>query len=118
MNDKTPKRLRYLRERKGLAQKYVAEKIGVKNNTLSGYESGRREPDSDTLSRLADFYEVTTDFLLGRSDEPSLTEKEYYEALAEYRELIEILEHMPEEKRERNLQRIRDFVKGISEADK
>ncbi|GAK12206.1 helix-turn-helix domain-containing protein [Geomicrobium sp. JCM 19039] len=64
----TAKRLRHLRETRGLSQTFVAEKIGVKNNTLSGYESGRREPDSTTLNKLADFYEVTSDYLLGRSD--------------------------------------------------
>lgn len=59
------KRLRLLREKSGLSQKFVAEKIGVKNNTLSGYESGNREPDSEILTKLADFYEVSTDYLHG-----------------------------------------------------
>lgn len=62
------KRLRLLREKSGLSQKFVAEQIGVKNNTLSGYESGNREPDSETLTKLADYYEVSTDYLHGRSD--------------------------------------------------
>lgn len=64
------KRLKQLREKSGLQQKFVADKIGVKNNTLSGYESGNREPDSQTLTKLADFYEVTTDYLHGRTDDP------------------------------------------------
>ncbi|ARK32182.1 helix-turn-helix domain-containing protein [Halalkalibacter krulwichiae] len=71
MSEVLGKRIKYLRDRSGLAQKYVAEKIGVKNNTLSGYESGRREPDSETLRKLADFFEVTTDYLLGRTDKPT-----------------------------------------------
>mgnify|MGYP005750450845 CR=1 FL=1 len=71
MSEIMGKRLKYLREKSGFAQKFVAEKIGVKNNTLSGYESGRREPDSETLRKLADFYEVTTDYLHGRTDTPT-----------------------------------------------
>jgi HTH-type transcriptional regulator, competence development regulator len=67
MSELLGKRLKYIREKKGYAQKFVAEKIGIKNNTLSGYESGRREPDSDTLRKLAQFYEVTTDYLIGVS---------------------------------------------------
>jgi len=67
------KRLKALREKKGISQKFVATKIGVNNSTLSGYESGYREPDGETLSRLADFYEVTTDYLLGRSNNSQLS---------------------------------------------
>jgi HTH-type transcriptional regulator, competence development regulator len=68
MSEILGKRLKYIREKKGYAQKFVAEKIGIKNNTLSGYESGRREPDSDTLRKLAQFYEVSTDFIIGVSN--------------------------------------------------
>lgn len=68
MSELLGRRLKALREKKGISQKFVASKIGVNNSTLSGYESGYREPDGETLSRLADFYEVTTDYLLGRSD--------------------------------------------------
>lgn len=41
MSDKLSKRLKNLRESKGYLQKYVADKIGVKSNTLSGYENGQ-----------------------------------------------------------------------------
>lgn len=59
------KRLKAVRERKGMAQKFVASKLDIKPNTLSGYESGRREPDASTLKSLAKFYEVSVDYLLG-----------------------------------------------------
>jgi HTH-type transcriptional regulator, competence development regulator len=71
MSEILGKRLKYIRDKKGVSQTFVAGKIGVKNNTLSGYESGRREPDSETLRKLAEFYEVSTDYLLGVSDTPS-----------------------------------------------
>lgn len=70
MSEIMGKRLRYLRDKRGLAQKFVAESIGIKNNTLSGYEAGDREPNSLILGKLAKFYEVTTDYLIGVTDSP------------------------------------------------
>jgi len=61
-------RLKHLRTIKGLSQKFVAEKIGVKNNTLSGYESGRREPDATTLAKIAELYEVSIDYIVTGKD--------------------------------------------------
>jgi transcriptional regulator with XRE-family HTH domain len=59
------KRLRYLRDKRGLSQKFVAEKFGIANNTLSGYEAGDRKPSPELIAKFAEFYEVTTDYLLG-----------------------------------------------------
>lgn len=56
-----------LRESRGLTMKSVAESIGVKPDTYRNYETGRFQPNFDTLSKLADFYGVSTDYLLGRS---------------------------------------------------
>ena len=112
------KRLRYLREKHNLSQLALAKKLNMPNQNVSNYEREFREPDYDTLQKFADYFNVTTDYLLGRSDEPGLTEGEYREALKEYDELIKILESIPEEKRERYMQRIRDFAQGLSNADK
>lgn len=48
-------------------QGYVAEKIGVARVTYTGYENGTKQPPLETVNKLADFFEVTTDYLLGRS---------------------------------------------------
>ncbi|GGB61324.1 HTH-type transcriptional regulator Xre [Lentibacillus populi] len=58
-------RIKYLREKKDYSQKQVADALGISNVQLSRYESGDRKPDPDTIRMLADFYEVTTDYLLG-----------------------------------------------------
>lgn len=76
MNITLSNRLKRLREKSGLAQKFVAAKLDIKPNTLSGYESGRREPDTTTLKALADFYDVSTDYLLG---DDNVESKDYYE---------------------------------------
>lgn len=63
-------RLRLLRELKNYTQKHAAETLGIDNVYLSRYESGTRRPDYETLVKLADFYEVRTDYLLGRDELP------------------------------------------------
>ncbi|WP_237648705.1 helix-turn-helix domain-containing protein [Sediminibacillus terrae] len=62
------KRLRYLREREGLSQLSLAKKLQIPNQNISNYERGFRQPDYETLQKMADFFDVTTDYLLGRSD--------------------------------------------------
>ncbi len=71
-----PKRLKKLREEHGYLQKFVADKLGIRSNTLSGYENGSRSPDPEMLLALSELYNVTTDYLLGKSDDPNLTEKD------------------------------------------
>jgi len=58
-------RLTMLREEKGYMQRDVAWKLEMAANTLSGYERNLRKPDSETLIKLARFYNVSTDYLLG-----------------------------------------------------
>lgn len=88
MGTKLSKRLRFIRDQRGLSQKFVAEKIGVRNNTLSGYESGRREPDAATLEKLADLYQVSVDYLLGRTDKQKYDESNEYDPVAELKQYL------------------------------
>ncbi|UKS25059.1 helix-turn-helix domain-containing protein [Paenibacillus sp. HWE-109] len=53
-----------LREKTGLTQKDLATKLGIARTTYSGYENGAREPDLETLKRIADYFDVTLDYLL------------------------------------------------------
>lgn len=61
-------RLSALREEKGLTQKKLAKLLNMSNGTISNYENNVHFPDPNTLCRLADFYNVTTDYLLGRTN--------------------------------------------------
>ncbi|WP_117168841.1 helix-turn-helix domain-containing protein [Paraliobacillus sediminis] len=65
------KRLRELRNEKKLTQSELGKIINVSKVSVSGYESGDRTPDTDNLRRLADYFGVTSDYLLGRSDNPN-----------------------------------------------
>src|SRR5690625_7428075 len=99
-----PKRLRELREEKGYLQKFVADKIGVRSNTLSGYENGTRSPDPEMIKKLADLYGVTTDYLLGHEtkDINDMTEEEIDEEIKEImQEVIVRYKKEKENKREK-----------------
>jgi DNA-binding GntR family transcriptional regulator/DNA-binding XRE family transcriptional regulator len=61
-----PIRLKEARKAANLNQKEAAAKIGISNGSLSLYEKGDRDPNPDILSRLADLYSVSVDWLLGR----------------------------------------------------
>ncbi len=61
-------RLKDLREDSDLKQKEIAEFLHVKQNTYSQYENGQRQLPIDVLIKLAKYYNVTTDYLLGLSD--------------------------------------------------
>lgn len=65
------KRLKQARERKKLSQIEAAKLLGISNGTLSGYERNYRDPDTNVLEKMADLYEVSTDYLLGRTDDPA-----------------------------------------------
>ena len=58
-----------LRKKKHLTQEGVAEGTGIVLRSYRRYESGEREPVASTLIKLADFYDVTIDYLVGRTDE-------------------------------------------------
>lgn len=60
--------LRQLRSERGLKQKVVAKRIGVTEREYGHYETGYRKPKIETLIKLADFYKVSIDYLVGRSD--------------------------------------------------
>ena len=61
-----PDRLRQLRERRGVASYVVSELCGLGRDTLRRYEQGTQAPGAEALAALADYYGVTTDWLLGR----------------------------------------------------
>lgn len=58
-------KLRMLIEERGITQKQVAVDLSMAASTMGGYVQGNSEPDFDTLVRLADYFEVSTDYLLG-----------------------------------------------------
>lgn len=61
-------RLKQLRKQSNLTQEEFATKISKTRSTIAGYETERKEPDYETLKAIADFFNVSIDYLLGRTD--------------------------------------------------
>lgn len=65
-------RLQELRKSKGISQLKLAMDLNMNQNSISRYESGVREADYATLIKLADYFNVSIDYLLERTDNPTL----------------------------------------------
>lgn len=97
------KRLAQLRKEKKLTQRELSKELNISNSSLALYETEKRQPDYNTLNKLADYFDVSTDYLLGRTivrkpvdtiafhslDDDDLTE-EGKEELAKLRELVKL----------------------------
>ncbi len=65
-------RLKQLREEHGMDREQLAARLGMSYSTVAKYEAGTRFPDQQTLLKLAEIFNVSTDYLLGRSDSDEL----------------------------------------------
>lgn len=68
MNTIFCKRLKELRIEKGLKQEEIATKLGVTQRKVSYWETGKIEPDLLHLGKIAEFFDVSVDYLLGRKE--------------------------------------------------
>lgn len=102
-----PQRLKQVRERRGLTQRQLAAILSVSPSTIALYETGDRKPDPAMLRKLADVLGCTTDFLLGRVDNPDEYLK-YNGTLAAHR-TDDPLKELPEEAR-RSLEEFQEYI--------
>ncbi len=65
-------RLKELRKSRGISQLKLAMDLSMNQNSISRYETGEREADYATLIRLADYFHVSIDYLLERTDDPRM----------------------------------------------
>ncbi|WP_458407210.1 helix-turn-helix domain-containing protein [Anaerotignum sp.] len=70
MMSRFPERLRQLRKSGNISQQKLGTYLNYGYTAIANYESGRNEPSFDTLMKIAIFFDVTVDYLLGLSDEP------------------------------------------------
>ena len=59
-----------MRQKSNIKQTAIAEMLGVLPRTIRFYESGEREPNIESIKKLANFFNVSADYLLGLSDNP------------------------------------------------
>jgi len=85
------KRLIELRKEKGLMQSELASLLEKGRSTVSGYETEGKEPDYDKLCFLAEYFGVTTDYLLGRDDERTPAASLFYNDTQKFREHFNML---------------------------
>lgn len=65
-------RLKQLRKQRGISQLKLAMDLNMNQNSISRYETGEREADYATLIRFADYFNVSIDYLLERTDNPNI----------------------------------------------
>ncbi|MGE6630527.1 helix-turn-helix domain-containing protein [Bacillus sp. NPDC077027] len=65
-------RLTTLRKKKKWSLQHTADRLGIAKSTYAGYESGYRRPSLEAVKLLADLYDTSIDYLLGRTDEPEI----------------------------------------------
>ncbi|MNW48781.1 HTH-type transcriptional regulator ImmR [compost metagenome] len=95
-------RLKRAREKKGMTQQEVADKLGVSNGAISGYERNYRDPDTEMLKKLATLYEVSVDYLTGNVVNESTATYEVNRETKlreEIKRLSEMIVELPEQKR-------------------
>ena len=73
-------RLRQSRIAKGVSQKNVASEVGLSTNSYQAYELGEKFPSFMTLPFLADYFDVSIDYLLGRTDVPQVVRSAQWQA--------------------------------------
>jgi transcriptional regulator with XRE-family HTH domain len=89
-------KLKELRENMGISQYELAERLGVAQSTIGGWESGKREPNFKTIKIIADFFNVSVDYLLGRTDSKSSSEMdiEHYEVPSKFTDAAEARKYL------------------------
>lgn len=106
-----------LRKERSLSQYKLAEFMNLSRGQIANYEQGSREPDFNTLEKFADFFDVSTDYLLGRSNHPKLNAEKDKEVDKEVEELMQILESMPDDKRKEMEAKILAYAQGLADAN-
>lgn len=95
--------IRELRKSKGISQKEMAELLEISRSTYTRYESGLRNPDVNTLIKIAKIFKVSTDYILGiENNEPILED-----IMMRYRNLSPI-----------NKDKVNEYVEMLYERDK
>lgn len=103
-------RLKELRTKRKITQQQLGDAIHVSKVSVSGYENNNRTPDTETLQLIADYFNVTTDYLLGRNHTPEWANKD------EVMELDKLLEsnigmtYGPEEMTAEDREQINDLI--------
>lgn len=92
--------LRNLRNSKGLSQKELTDRLNINRSTYARYETSSTQPDFNTLAKLADFYDVSIDYILGRQENKIDPEFEVWLNDPRVSKFYKEFNESPEERRE------------------
>ncbi len=84
-------RIKDLREDRDMRQKDLADATGIDQRTISNYETEKTSPDGEALIRLADFFNVSIDYLVGRSEYDFLNSKKKKEFIEKIKDELDEL---------------------------
>jgi len=101
-------KLKQLRGKK--TQDQVAKDIGISRARYSHYENERTEPDMELIHKIAAYYKVTTDYLLGRSEDPELDAEENKIVSEEGKNIMALIESLPEDERKKAWEQLEMYV--------
>ena len=99
-------RLRMLRDKIGLSQKDLTDRLNINRSTYARYETSSTQPDFDTLNKLADFFGVTTDYILGRTNHKKTSQDYKIETIAAHHDGDEWTEEELDE-----IEQFKEFVR-------
>jgi len=111
-----PDRLSKLRTSKGLTHQEMADMLGITRQAYSNYEGGKREPDHKTLKKLAEFFMISTDYLLGSETNGKVPSWANAKDKRDFKKMLEedddlMFDGVPIEEEDR--QRIKDVLTGL-----
>lgn len=83
-------RLTTLRKGKKWSLQYTADRLGIAKSTYAGYESGHRRPSLEAIKLMADLFDTSTDYILGRVDQPTFQLEEDTTNSVQFMELTDL----------------------------
>ncbi|WP_276351490.1 helix-turn-helix domain-containing protein [Cohnella caldifontis] len=107
-------RLRELRLSRNISQEEVARHIGITRSAYSHYEINNRQPVYETLIKLAAFFDVSIDYMLGGSAAKHRSEP--MEA-RDTREILHLLRNMDQDQRKKTIRLMSDLIRSVSGED-
>jgi transcriptional regulator with XRE-family HTH domain len=107
-------RLRELRLRRKISQEEVARHIGITRSAYSHYEINNRQPVYETLIKLAAYFDVSLDYIIGGTQSKAKTE---HAVSQDAREILSLFQHMNQEQRKKSITLINDFMRQEHRAD-
>lgn len=100
-------RIRFLREQNSLSQLDLSRKLHISNSALSQYESGARTPSDDIKLKIASYFGVSVDYLLGLPDKQKAPNSNELDAIPGMKELEDVMSRLSDAGRETLLQQAR-----------